>query len=347
MSSLGQSCRIRRAFTLTDLCVILACLMLLLTLTPVLRHSASERQNRALCAINLKQIAVAMVTYANQNNGNYPRTYFDNGPSTQGKARTADELHDYTGVSSTNSFAPDGPKPNDTTASIFLLMKVSMYPMQILVCPSSDAIPYDQDVCGRVSDRSNFPSRQYFSYSMANPFPTQNAMALNWRWNISSLSTGNPLFSDMNSGSPELVKLTPTSPASAMEAANSPNHDGQGQNVLYGDESVVWQTSPFCGPPHPDGTIDNIFTSTASPGAAAVGGWPQDNLDAVMLPLATTGLQPPVRSKGIPMWMFAAGGGAVIVAGIVVFMMLRKKPAVQPGAASEQGSPPPIPPPPV
>ncbi len=45
-----------------------------------------------------------------------------------------------------------------------------------------------------------------------------------------------------------------TSPAGTGEA-NSPNHAGQGQNVLFDDGSVHWSKSPDVGPDH-----DNIWT---------------------------------------------------------------------------------------
>jgi prepilin-type processing-associated H-X9-DG protein len=32
-----------------------------------------------------------------------------------------------------------------------------------------------------------------------------------------------------------------------MQKANSPNHQGAGENVLYGDGHVEFQQNPFCG----------------------------------------------------------------------------------------------------
>ncbi len=42
---------------------------------------------------------------------------------------------------------------------------------------------------------------------------------------------------------------------------NSPNHNGDGQNVAYGDVHVEWHNSPICGSTGPDG-VDNIFTTS-------------------------------------------------------------------------------------
>ena len=347
MGSIGFSSRERRAFTLTDVCVVLAGLLLLLAVTPVVRQHAFEGENRMKCARNLTQIFAAMTTYANANNGNYPRTYRDYYPNSY---RPRGPLNDYTGVNSIDSFNPGGPGPNDTSASIFLLMKSTGYPMEILVCPGSDALPYDPQLCGPVLQRSNFPSRQYLSYSMQSPFPTANAIVSNWQWNAQAISTGTPIFSDMNPGTPVLATLTPTSSTSQMQAGNSQNHGGRGQNVLYGDKSVMWQTSPFCGPArvNPAGIPenDNIYTSNTSP--PTVGGWPQDNLDAVMLPLATTGLQPPARSKYSPEMIGIAGVALLVVVVIVVLVvvMTRKRPPLAQSYSPSGGPPPPLPPPP-
>jgi prepilin-type processing-associated H-X9-DG protein len=45
--------------------------------------------------------------------------------------------------------------------------------------------------------------------------------------------------------------------------ANSLNHGGRGQNVLYLDGRVQWHTTPECGAALPDGTRDNIYRPAA------------------------------------------------------------------------------------
>ena len=71
---------------------------------------------------------------------------------------------------------------------------------------------------------------------------------------------------------------TPTSARSAVEEANSPNHEQEGQNVLYADGHVSYETTPFVGLNH-----DNIFTArTGAP--PIVERSPTDATDTLLLP---------------------------------------------------------------
>ena len=92
-----------------------------------------------------------------------------------------------------------------------------------------------------------------------------------------------------------------------MSKANSNNHGNQGQNVLYADGHVQWQTSPFCGVAcvtvvtgfaacRGTGFNDNIYTSRGgwrlTKAAAAEQGqllntpvwFPADGFDSYLLP---------------------------------------------------------------
>ena len=68
------------------------------------------------------------------------------------------------------------------------------------------------------------------------------------------------------------------SPASAMEEANSPNHEREGQNVLYADGHVAYEPTPFVGLGR-----DNIYTArTGTP--PTVERSPADATDTLLLP---------------------------------------------------------------
>ena len=68
--------------------------------------------------------------------------------------------------------------------------------------------------------------------------------------------------------------LTPQSPRIDQKKANSRNHEGDGQNVLYGDGHVSWEQTIFAGV-----MADNIFANRAG-----VIGSPADKDDSVLVP---------------------------------------------------------------
>ncbi|MBT6564479.1 MAG: type II secretion system protein [Candidatus Scalindua sp.] len=53
---------------------------------------------------------------------------------------------------------------------------------------------------------------------------------------------------------------------------NSPNHDGQGQNIAYIDGHVEFAKTPLAGWYFSDGTRDHIFLNSALSGTDSVGG---------------------------------------------------------------------------
>src|SRR6185437_3133813 len=132
-------------------------------------------------------------------------------------------------------FGPGGPQVDDVSGSIWLLYRSSGLDPKYFVCPGSDADAYDPAVSGSPLTKSNFTSRQNLSYSFECPYPTMNSLMGRFGWDNSSLSSDFPLAADMNPGTPALLLVTPTSSASQMADANSPNHGRIGQNVLYGD----------------------------------------------------------------------------------------------------------------
>jgi prepilin-type processing-associated H-X9-DG protein len=143
----------------------------------------------------------------------------------------------------------------------------------------------------------------------------------------------NPQFAvaaDKNSGDPALRGLTPTSPREAMEKANSRNHYGDGQSILFGDGHVEWFPNPFAGV-----NQDNIYTS-----ADGSFGPPASMNDSVLLPVSNA----PFRSGGLAggtlLWVLI---GVVLVGGIaaLVFFLSRSKTPLAPVGPP---APPPLPP---
>ena len=308
----------RRGFTLADLCVLIAIVVLvaaaMLPSASHLGHGAS----RAKCSNNLRQIALAAQMYAYaEPDGSFPRTVYDG----IGGAPTV-----YTGVQAPNPFGPGAPGPNDVTAALYLLLRTQEITHDAFICPSSPAERWDFAGRGPMAF-SNFPGRQYVSYSYANPFPTKAAVGSGWRFDV-RLGSNAPLAGDMNSGMPALLTTPYTASARQMAAVNSPNHNGEGQNVVFCDAHVEWQTTtPYCGVPLKDQPFrDNVYTAGLGTGTV-VSGAPTDYPDMVLLPAYGDGPQPPPwkKAKAFPGLIAFIGAGVLLfVAGLIVAILARR-----------------------
>ena len=281
-----------RAFTLVDLCIVLvAALLVALVTFPVLAYRAREQAQRVRCASNLRQIGQAMQMYGNgetRNGQSFARTKWDE----QGDDPAPTQ---YTGVQSPNPFADNGPANNDVTAALFLLLRTQELSPAVFVCDSDLSAQPLAPAGGVITSQSNFPSRACLSYSMQNPYPSKAARDAGFHWDI-NLSADFAVASDMNPGTQAVVQVTPSSSRAQVMAANSLNHQGDGQNVLYGDGHVEFQQSPLCGPlrgPKASAVEDNIFAFGTGTGKAGLKGAPQDAIDNVLLPLRVDGFQPP------------------------------------------------------
>ncbi len=89
---------------------------------------------------------------------------------------------------------------------------------------------------------------------------------------------------DINPGVDELLTTNSDADADAMKKINSPNHSGDGQNVLYADGHVEFVNNPFCGIER-----DNIYTygkSGPTSGGEGIIGSPSNEKDTILLPTA-------------------------------------------------------------
>jgi prepilin-type processing-associated H-X9-DG protein len=220
-------------------------------------------------------------------------------------------------------FAAGGPQPNDVTAALFLLARTQSLAANSFVCPSAGNTPWDFGGKNATAC-ANFPGEEVLSYSLANPYPNQEAVKDGYKWSV-SIGSDFPLVADMNPGSggeydaaaPQLM-----SPAVELKKGNSRNHQGEGQNVLYVDGHVEFQATAFCGVKR-----DNIFTVAGGAGgnpptSATIVGSPRWRGDCVMLPVATAD---PSSPASVP-WLPIGGvvGAVVIVAGVMAVRRGRK-----------------------
>ena len=308
----------RRGITFTDVVILLVMLALL---APALARAVGRSRETAVrvrCGSNLRQIGQAILLYSNEDNGSYPRTLYSPGaPPTQ-----------YTAHQAPNPFAGGGPGPNDVTAALYLLLRTQDLTADVFVCPSTARDPWPHS--GQAALKySNFPDETVLSYSLANPYPTQTPANAALGWD-NKLGADFAVAADMNPGKGgdyDAAAPQATSSARDMNRANTRNHQGAGQNVLYGDGHVEFQQNAFCGVKR-----DNIYTVSGGddgdpPTSAQIAGAPRWAGDSVLLPVAQ-GDPPSYTARGNAVRRSLTWGvGVLIVAVIALFVILTRSPA--------------------
>ena len=211
-----------------------------------------EDDRRVRCAENLRMIMAALRTYSAGNHGDFPRVVYDPVANPNGYAA-------FSGAASADPFAHDTRvRPNDVTASLWLLVRGRMVKPAQLVCPSASdrPDPADPSEWGR---RSNFSGPGCLSYSYACPFSSAPGYKLN-----DYLPADFALVADKNPGvssnGSDVTAPAYDAPPFEIARANSNNHERAGQNVLYTDGHVSFQATPYCGVGH-EGLRDNIYTA--------------------------------------------------------------------------------------
>ncbi len=272
----------RRAFTLIELLVVISIIALLIAILLPALARAKELANRVVCASNVRSIVQSMVIYAQSNKGIFPETpglphaAFRNFPTGVNGVSVVPKL---TAQSTMQYYyMPGDTGPNASAAPLecmwLLVINGQMTPKSF-ICPSDPltqqpSVEYGESATtggavtyldfGFMSPTAQQSSQhgKGESYSIAFPWKEGGSPAPYWG---TKASGGVPIVSDMapipNPTTGVLERITnqlPSGNTYGNYIYNSGNHNGDGQNVGFGDGHVTWETNPYVGQDN-----DNIF----------------------------------------------------------------------------------------
>lgn len=253
----------QRGFSIVELILVMAILVILGGIFVPYFAKIREADRRVRCADNLRVIMTGLQQYAMLPEAPGKAAYAY--PSTPRKVEGDKVVYAaYSGADATDPFAKGSAvKPNDVTASLWLLARTNLVPPSRFICPSTSDVADPLTTAGKAvlaNARSNFTSSRNLSYSYASPFSAQ----AKYRTNEDSHVGDFALMADKNPGVTDSKALPPYNAGPfQVAAANSRNHGRVGQNVLYADGHVSWQPTPYCGFGSED-RRDNIYTALAT-----------------------------------------------------------------------------------
>lgn len=264
----------RRAIARIEVLLLLGLLLICVVLTLVINAYYSGTRIRDLppgfrCAANLKGIGTGLYTYGSENRDMFPIPAHR--PATEPGFAAIQYAPGAIGLNADRESTETDEKVS-TTRAFWMLVRDGASAPGSFICPSTDDVKADIDdplLCwdfGTTQTDCTAGLKEAFtqvSYGYQVPFGLMGQPGAERPQEMALAADRGPFSPALEQGEPHPGR--PRLPANAPEkdwaAWNSPNHGGEGQNVLFADTRVEFLTTPTVGVDD-----DNIYTRWTKPG---------------------------------------------------------------------------------
>jgi prepilin-type N-terminal cleavage/methylation domain-containing protein len=264
-------------FTLVEMMIVVGAIALLAVLVLEVCGAACDAANRAGCASHLRAVWQACAVYADGNRGYFPYT-----GATTPLAGVIAPGSFYFNDTWDNRGTPFWPVQRNTgnAGNLYLLIRLHLATVDEFVCPASgDVAAFEPFNGGRFSFLAFQPgsialtaqeqeflqlhATRHCSYSYQNVLGMFNGVGPvapgSGALQMQGPPAGLAILADHNPYTQLQGEARTCLDPTAAPLANSLNHAGAGQNVLYLNGSVQWCDTPECGAALGNGTHDNIY----------------------------------------------------------------------------------------
>ena len=259
--------------TRADAAIVAAVCLFLVILVPVLFARPREQSVRRLCAANLAQIGKAMLLYAGENEGAFPRAGEPNTVWGTTMNWMATDRRTAFGITADGSGGTAS-----INASFYLLVKYEGLSPRVFVCRGDKGttafdLSKRTDVPGTYEPEDAWDfgdtteSYKHCSYAYHIPY-SQYALMTSRDPNLAVAADRNPWIASPAALASTFALFLPgrdapggTARDEVARMGNSITHQRDGQNVLFRDGRVTFEKRSYCGVGQ-----DNIYTVSRLPG---------------------------------------------------------------------------------